>query len=293
MAKENTVSAVIEAQGTEISVLSVPDGDDYLSLTDIARFRNADDPNGVVANWMRNRNTIEYLGLWETLNNPDFKPLEFEGFRVASGENAFTLSPTKWVKSTQAIGMMVKSGRGGGTFAHKDIAFKFAAWISPEFELYIIKDYQRLKQSERHQLALDWSVKRYLTKINYRFHTDAIKAHLIPAALTKAQEGYVYADEADMLNVALFGKTAKAWRAEKPDRKGKNMRDEATIEQLIVLANLEQANSLLIEQGKTQRERIITLRQLAVSQLQRIAASKSVNELNQMNDQLRLPGASE
>jgi len=293
MAKEGAVTGSIQALDIAIAVMSRPEEEDYISLTDIARYRNQDDPNGVVANWMRNRNTIEYLGLWETLNNPDFKPLEFEGFRAASGGNSFTLSPMKWSNTTSAIGILVKSGRyGGGTYAHKDIAFKFAAWISPEFELYVIKDYQRLKQSESHQLALDWSVKRFLTKINYRLHTDSIKEHLTPPELTSAQQRYVYADEADILNVALFGMTAKAWKNAHQDSKG-NMRDEATVEQLIVLSNLENANSILIEQGQPPMERLKLLRKMAVAQLERIVGTKSVAELHRMDEQLRLPEVSE
>ena len=293
MPKEEPIVGTIEAQGMEISVISRKDEDDYISLTDIARYKNPYEPKDVVGNWMRIRSTIEFLGLWEMLNNPNFKGVEFDAFKSASGANSFTLSPQRWIGATGAIGLISKSGRyGGGTYAHKDIAFEFASWISPEFKLYVIKDYQRLKQSETHQQALDWSVKRYLSKINYRFHTDAIQEHLIPPLLTKAQQGKVYADEADLLNVALFGTTAAAWRRANPGKKG-NMRDEATIEQLIVLSNLENANSLLIEQGKSQRDRISLLRDMAVSQINRLASGKSIAELNQMNDQLRLPEASE
>jgi hypothetical protein len=293
MAKDSPVVGVIQAQGMEISVLSRKDEDDYISLTDLARFRNPEFPADVVKNWMRLRSTIEFLGLWEILNNPNFKLVEFDQFKIEAGANAFVLSPTKWIRSTGAIGIISKSGRyGGGTFAHKDIALEFASWLSPEFKLYVIKDYQRLKQSENHQDALDWSVKRYLSKINYRFHTDAVQQYLIPPTLTKAQEGHVYADEADLLNMALFGQTSATWRKEHVGKKG-NMRDEATIEQLIVLANLEQSNSLLIEQGLPQRDRLKVLRTLAISQLQRIAQTKSAGELHQMDDQLRLSEVSE
>ena len=208
----------IKAKGMEIAVLSVGTPDDFISLTDIARYKNPGEPNVVVANWLRNRNTIEYLGLWEQLNNPDFKPLEFEGFMSEAGANAFTLSPMKWVNSTNAIGMLVKSGRGGGTFAHKDIAFKFAAWISAEFELYLVKDYQRLKTDENSRISLDWNVRWILAKVNYRIHTEAIRDYLVPPELTAQQKSFVYADEADLLNTALFGMTAAEWRRANPGK---------------------------------------------------------------------------
>ena len=245
MPKEVSIAGTIEAQGTQIAVLSKSNEDDYISLTDLARHRNPHEPKDVVGNWMRLRSTIEFLGLWEMLNNPNFKGVEFDAFKNESGANAFTLSPQRWIRSTNAIGLISKSGRyGGGTFAHKDIAFEFASWLSPEFKLHVIKDYQRLKQSESHLHALDWNVKRYISKINYRLHTDAVKKHLIPSSLTLAQQGRVYKSEADLLNVALFGQTASSWKKANPGKKG-NMRDEATIEQLIVLSNLENANSLL------------------------------------------------
>ena len=276
------IKSTINAQGTEIAVLSSANTDDFISLTDIARYRNHDEPNVVVGNWLRNRSTIEFLGLWEQLNNPTFKPIEFEGFKNASGANSFTLSPQKWISSTNAIGLISKSGRyGGGTYAHKDIAFEFASWISPEFKLYIIKDYQRLKEDEQHRYTLDWSVKRLLSKANYRIHTDAVKDNLIPADLPKHKEGFIYADEADLLNIALFGKTASQWRTENSGKVGKdeNMRDHATIEQLLVMTNLESANALLIQQNKPQNERLETLRNLAVSQLKQLAGLKSTNQL--------------
>lgn len=227
----------IHANGTEISVISGNSTDDYISLTDLARYRNPDDPAGVVGNWLRNRNTIDYLGLWEEMFNPNFKLLEFEEFRKHAGENAFTLSPQKWIAQTNAIGLTSRSGRGGGTFAHKDIAFEFASWISPEFKLYVIKDYQRLKLEESKRLELGWDTKRELSKINYRIHTDAIKEFLITPELTKQEQNLAYANEADLLNIALFGKTAKQWRLETGNKK-LNMRDFASVEQLIVLVNL-------------------------------------------------------
>lgn len=285
-----TIKETIHANGVEISLLSSPNTDDYISLTDIARYRS-DEPSAVIQNWMRNRDTLEFLGLWEKLNNPDFKPLEFEGFARNAGRNAFTMSPKKWIDATGAIGILTKSGHGGGTYAHTDIAFEFASWVSPEFKLYIIKDYQRLKSDENHQLALEWNVHRLLAKANYKIHTDAIKENLIPEELSPRQMSYVYANEADLLNVALFGQTAAEWRKATGKKKG-NMRDDATIEQLLVLANLESINAMLIEQDIPQSARLQQLRQIAVSQLSTLQANKSVERLNaihQNTQQLQPP----
>ena len=255
----------IEAKGIAIQVYTEDFKNDYISLTDIARYKNSEEPNVVVANWMRNYNTIEYLGIWEQLNNLEFNPLEFEGFLKEAGSNAFTLSPQKWVNMTKAKGIYVKLGRGGGTFAHKDIAFKFASWISAEFELYIIKDYQRLKDDENSRLSLGWNLNREISKINYKIHTDAIKEYLLKD-LTNEQLSYQYASEADMLNVALFNKRAKQWREENPDLKG-NMRDYASLNELLVLVNMESYNAILIGKGMDQKERMIELRKLARTQL--------------------------
>lgn len=255
----------ISAKGFSIDVYTEDFKNDYISLTDIAKYKNKEEPNVVVANWMRNYNTIEYLGIWEQLNNPNFNPLEFEGYLQEAGSNAFTLSPQKWQKTTNAIGLFVKLGRGGGTFAHKDIAFKFASWISAEFELYIIKDYQRLKEDENSKLSLSWNLHREISKINYKIHTDAIKEYLLKD-LTNEQLSFKYASEADMLNVALFNKRAKQWREENPDLKG-NMRDYASLNELLVLANMESYNAILIEKGIEQKERMIELRNLARTQL--------------------------
>lgn len=255
----------IEAKGFSIQLYTEDFKNDYISLTDIARYKNQEEPNVVVANWMRTFNTIEYLGIWEKLNNSEFKPVEFEGFLKEAGRNAFTLSPQKWVTTTNAKGLFVKIGRGGGTFAHKDIAFKFASWISAEFELYIIKDYQRLKEDETSKLSLTWNLHREISKINYKIHTDAIKTYLLND-LTDSQLGFKYASEADMLNVALFDKTAKQWRDENKDLKG-NMRDYASLNELLVLANMESYNAILIEKGLEQKERMIELRKLARNQL--------------------------
>ena len=213
---------------------------------------------------MRNRNTIEYLGIWESLYNPHFNPLEFEGFRKDAGLNAFTMSPQKWVNATNAIGIIAKAGRYGGTYAHKDIAFKFASWISVEFELYIVKEFQRLKEEEQKQIG--WSAKRELSKINYRIHTDSIKRNIIPEEVSPQQANIIYAHEADILNVAMFGMTAKQWREANPDKKG-NIRDYATINELICLSNMENLNAVFIEQGLPQGERLIRLNEIAIQQM--------------------------
>ena len=236
---------------------------DYISLTDIAKFKTTDSFI-VICNWMRNRNTIEYLGIWETLYNPDFKPIEFDRFRTEAGLNAFTMSPQKWIESTNAQGIISKSGRYGGTYAHKDIAFKFAAWISIEFELYFIKEFQRLKEEE--QKLLGWTAKRELAKLNYHIHTDAIKQNLIPAELTAQQISIIYANEADVLNVALFGRTAKQWREANPELNG-NMRDYASINELICLSNMENLNAVFIQEGLEQKDRLIKLNKIAIQQM--------------------------
>ena len=260
------IKDTIHAAGVDIGIYTQDFENEFISLTDIARYKS-DDPTAVIQNWMRNRDAIEFLGLWERLHNPDFKPLEFEGFRKQAGANAFTMSPKKWIEATGAIGIVSKAGRYGGTYAHSDIAMSFATWISPEFQLYIMKDYRRLKTDENSRLSLNWNLNREISKLNYRIHTDAIKENLIPPELTPAQIVYTYANEADMLNVVLFGKTAKQWKDENPTVKG-NMRDAATLNQLLVLANLESYNAILINQEKNQKERMELLRQLAVQQLQ-------------------------
>ncbi len=260
------IKDTIHANGIDIGIYTRDFENEFISLTDIARYKS-DDPTAVIQNWMRNRDVIEFLGLWERLHNQDFKPLEFEGFKKQAGANAFTMSPKKWIEATDAIGIVSKAGRYGGTYAHSDIAMSFATWISPEFQLYIMKDYRRLKTDENSRLSLNWNLNREISKLNYRIHTDAIKDNLIPPELTPAQVAYTYANEADMLNVVLFGKTAKQWKEENPAVKG-NMRDVATLNQLLVLANLESYNAVLINQGKNQKERMELLRQLAVQQLQ-------------------------
>ena len=270
------IKDTIHANGIDISIYTQDFENEFISLTDIARYKS-DDPSA--ENWMRNRDVIEFLGLWERLHNSDFKPLEFEGFRKQAGANAFTMSPKKWIEATNAIGIVSKAGRYGGTHAHSDIAMSFATWISPEFQLYIMKDYRRLNTYENSRLSLNWNLNREISKLNYRIHTDAIKDNLIPPELTPAQVAYTYANEADMLNVVLFGKTAKQWKDENPMEKG-NMRDAASLNQLLVLANLESYNAVLINQGKNQKERMELLRQLAVQQLQTLKTA-SLNNLPQ------------
>jgi len=255
--------AKITVKNTDVVIISINDND-YISLTDIAKYKNATHADDVIKNWMRNRNTIELLGFWETINNPDFKPVEFDGFRKEAGLNSFVLTPKRWIETTNAIGITSKSGRYGGTYAHKDIAFEFASWISIEFKLYVIKEFQRLKEEEQKQLG--WSAKRELAKLNYHIHTDAIKQNLIPQELTPAQTSIIYASEADVLNVALFGITAKQWRDANPDLKG-NMRDYANINQLICLSNMENLNAVFINENMTQTERLVKLNQIAIQQM--------------------------
>jgi len=252
--------------------------EDFISLTDIARNKNAEEPKDVVKNWMRSRTTIEFLGIWEQLNNPNFKGVEFDSFLFDAGSNAFTLSPTKWIEATKAIGIIAKQGKNGGTFAHKDIAFEFASWVSSGFKLYLIKEFQRLKADENDRLKLEWNLQRTLAKVNYRIHTDAIKENLIPKELTTMQIQFVYANEADLLNIALFGVTAKQWRDANPEKEG-NIRDFATIEQLVVLSNLESINSVLIHQGLSQQERLKHLNQTAIKQMKSLVNNISIKKL--------------
>lgn len=268
----------IEAQGHEIAVLAYENQDDFISLTDIARQKNKERTDIVILNWLRNRNTIEFLGVWEQMHNPNFKPIEFDGIRSQAGLNSFVLTPKQWIESTNAIGIVSRAGRYGGTYAHKDIAFEFASWVSPEFKLYIIKDYQRLREEEQYRLSTDWNLRRQLSKTNYRIHTDAIKENLIHNKLTKAQIGITYADEADLLNVALFGSTAKEWKINNPDKEG-NMRDYATIEELIVMANLESANAQFIAENISQTERLKKLNQMARFQLKSLLNNSSLKKL--------------
>ena len=251
--------------------------EDYISLTDIAKYKDTKEANEIIRNWLRNRNTIEFLGIWEKIYNDDFKPVEFDWFRKKAGLNSFTMSTKQWVESTGAIGLFSKSGRYGGTYAHKDIAFEFASWISVEFKIYLIKEFQRLKEDEQDQLG--WDIKRNLTKINYRIHTDAIKENLIPKQLQPVQISFVYASEADILNVALFGMTAKQWQESNKNLKG-NIRDYADVYQLVCLANLESLNAHFITENIMQSIRIEKLNQLAIKQMKILLKDKSIKKLN-------------
>lgn len=266
----------ITVQNTLVTLNSI-NNQDYISLTDIARVRNSDEPKDVVKNWLRNRSTIEYLGLWEKINNPQFKGVEFDSFMMHAGSNSFTLSPTKWIETTGAIGLKSTAGRNGGTFAHKDIAFEFASWVSPEFKLFLLKEFQRLKEEESARLELGWDLKRSLARINYRIHTDAIKENIIPQSIT-GNAGLIYASEADVLNVALFGITAKEWRENNQKLDG-NIRDYASVEQLVVLSNLESLNAVLIRQGLPQYERLKTLNEVAITQISSLAQNNAVKKL--------------
>jgi len=271
MAKNKT----IKIESFEIVLYSQNNGD-FISLTDMARYRDAERTNYIIQNWLRTRNAIEFCGLWEQLHNKTFKRIEFDAFRNEAGSNSFTLTPQKWIDTTNAIGIVSKSGRYGGTFAHRDIAFEFASWISPEFKLYLITEFQRLKDDENDRLKLDWNLQRTLAKVNYHIHTDAIKENLIPPELTKQQVNFVYANEADMLNVALFGKTAQEWRSEYPEVEG-NIRDHATIEQLVVLSNMESINAVLIHQQLPQSERLVQLNRIAISQMKSLTENRNLN----------------
>jgi len=267
----------IYVKGSEITIISFSD-DDYICITDIARYKNPEGSDDVIRNWLRNRNTIEFLGIWEQLNNPGFKPVEFDGFKKLAGLNSFTLSPKQWIEKTGAIGIISKSGRYGGTYAHKDIAFEFASWVSVEFKLYLIKEFQRLKEDENSRLKLGWNLQRTISKINYRIHTDAISENLIPNELTGNQMKQIYANEADILNMALFGMTAKEWREANHKDKG-NIRDYATLEQLVVLSNLESINSVLIHQRIEQSDRLVQLNRIAISQMKSLISNRSLKKL--------------
>ena len=265
----------IVVKGTEVTIVSKNE-QDYISLTDMVKSFGG---GSIIENWLRNKDTIDFLGIWEQLYNPDFNSLEFEGIKNQAGYNRFTLSAKKWIEKTKAIGLIAKTGRYGGTFAHKDIAFEFGSWLSAEFKLYLIKEFQRLKEEESRAKSIQWDLQRTLSKINYKIHTDAIKETLIPNELTEQQKKWVYADEADLLNVALFGKTAKEWREQNPDKKG-NMRDFATIEQLVVLTNLESINAVLIRKEIPQKERLINLHEIAKTQIKSLIGNQNIKKLD-------------
>lgn len=268
--KKKPTDARITVRGTDIAVIQRGD-EDYLSLTDIAKSRNPDHPDDLIRSWLRNRNTLELLGIWEQLHNASFNPVEFDGIKKQAGLNSFTLTPKQWIEKTAAIGIESRAGRYGGTYAHTDVAFEFASWVSVEFKLYLIKEFQRLKEDENRRLSLAWNLNRTLAKINYRLHTDAIQAHLIPAEVTPKQASITYANEADLLNVALFGQTAREWRDANPDKEG-NMRDHATLEQLLVLANIENMNAEFIHMELPQGERLKRLNAIAIRQMQTLTA---------------------
>jgi len=271
MAKNKTITV----KGTEITIIQFNQSE-YISLTDMVKGFGDDT---MIYSWMRNRNTLEFIGIWEEMNNPGFKGNEFVTFKTQAGLNSFNLTPRKWIEATNAIGIISKAGRyGGGTFAHKDIAFEFGSWLSPEFKLYLIREFQRLKEDENNRLKLDWNLQRTLAKVNYQIHTDAIKEKLIPKELTKIQINFVYANEADILNVALFGITAKQWRDENPKAEG-NIRDAASLEQLVVLSNMESINAVLIRQGLSQSERVVQLNKIAITQMKSLLGSKQLDKL--------------
>jgi len=273
MTKEN--KRIIIVKGTEIAVIQQYN-DDYISLTDMVKGFGDDT---MIYSWMRNRNTVEFLGIWEEIHNPEFKGNEFVTFKMQAGLNNFNLTPRKWIEATHAIGIISRAGRyGGGTFAHKDLAFEFGSWLSAEFKLYLIKEFQRLKEEENKRLSLDWNLQRALAKINYRIHTDAVKDNLIPAMVTKAQINMIYANEADVLNMALFGKTAAEWRQQNPGIQG-NIRDYASLEQLVVLSNLESLNAVMIHQQLPQGERLVQLNQVAISQMKSLTQNIQIKKL--------------
>lgn len=269
----------INVKGKDVAIYTV-DQNDYICITDIARYKDSERTDYIILNWLRNRNTIEFLGIWEMLNNPNFKPIEFDGFRKQAGLNSFVLTAKQWIEKTSAVGLVSKSGRYGGTYAHKDIAFEFASWVSVEFKLYLIKEFQRLKEDEQKQLG--WDIKRNLAKINYRIHTDAIKENLIPSELTPSQINFIYASEADILNMALFGMTAKEWRDKNPDSKG-NIRDYANAAQLVCLSNMENLNALFIKEGLPQADRLQKLNHIAISQMRLLTENQTVKDLEDRN----------
>ena len=268
-------------RGTEVGIQWNMERDDYISLTDIAKVKDSDNPRYIIQNWMRNRNTIEFLGVWESLYNPNFNRVEFDAFRSQAGLNSFVMTPQKWIDATAAIGIVSKAGRYGGTYAHKEIAFEFASWISVEFKLYLVKEFERLKTEEMRRFG--WDIKRNLAKINYRIHTDAIKENLIPPELSAKQISLVYASEADVLNMALFGMTAKEWRDSHPELKG-NIRDYANVSQLVCLANLENLNAVFISEGMPQAERLARLNAIAISQMQVLTQDHRIEILEDRTD---------
>lgn len=282
MSKE-IVKSEIKVNESKISIIRIGTKE-YISLTDLARYADEDDPRYPIQNWMRNKDVIAYLGLWEKLNNEDFKGVEFDAFKNEAGSNKFKISPQKWIKETNAIGIISKSGNNGGTYAVSDIALEFASWLSPEFKLYVIQEFERLKKNEAYQHKLDWSANRMLAKTNYHIHTDSIKENIVPK-LTEKQKQYIYAEEADVLNVALFGMTAKEWREENPNLKG-NIRDYTDLKHSLILCNLENTNAELINDNIPQKERLVKLNNSAIRQMKILENDKSIKELETLNKNL-------
>ncbi len=276
MAKEK--KSTINVQGLPVSIIGQA-YDDYISITDIARYRDAERSDYILQNWMRNRSTIEFIGLWEQLKNPGFNSIEFDGIKNMAGSNSFSLTPKRWIEATNAIGIVSKTGRYGGTYAHRDIAFEFASWISAEFKMYLIVEFQRLKEDENQRLSLEWNLHRTLAKVNYRIHTDSIKENIIPPDITREQQQIIYASEADVLNMAMFGKTAQQWHKENQGKEG-NIRDYSNIEQLLVLANLESMNAEFIRMGLRQSERLIKLNTIAIQQIKSLAGIQNIQKLS-------------
>ena len=277
------VKSEIKVNDSKISIIRIGNKE-YISLTDLARYADEDDPRYPIQNWMRNKDVIAYLGLWEKLNNEDFKGVEFDAFKNEAGSNKFKISPQKWIKETNAIGIISKSGNNGGTYAVSDIALEFASWLSPEFKLYVIQEFERLKKNEAYQYNLDWSANRMLAKTNYHIHTDSIKENIVPK-LNEKQKQYIYAEEADVLNVALFGMTAKEWREENPNLKG-NIRDYTDLKHLLILCNLENTNAELINDNIPQKERLVKLNNSAIRQMKILENDKSIKELETLNKNL-------
>jgi hypothetical protein len=277
-----TNNKTLNVKGTDV-VLFRNNETDYISLTDMARYRDPDRSDYLIQNWMRTGATIEYLGLWERFNNPDFNSIEFDGIKNLTGSNSFSMTPKRWANDLGGIGIIAKTGRYGGTYAHRDIAFEFATWLSAEFKFYLVLEFERLKSAEQKRLSAEWNLSRTLAKVNYHIHTDAIKEHIIPQIVSVKQKSFTYANEADLLNVALFGKTATEWRAENPDSKG-NIRDEATLEQLVVLSNLESINALLIRDGLPQSQRLAQLNITAIAQLKSLLTHSAIKQLKEKNE---------
>ncbi len=277
------VKSEIKVNDSKISIIRIGNKE-YISLTDLARYADEDDPRYPIQNWMRNKDVIAYLGLWEKLNNEDFKGVEFDAFKNEAGSNKFKISPQKWIKETNAIGIISKSGNNGGTYAVSDIALEFASWLSPEFKLYVIQEFERLKKNEAYQYNLDWSANRMLAKTNYHIHTDSIKENIVPK-LNEKQKQYIYAEEADVLNVALFGMTAKEWRGKYPNLKG-NIRDYTDLKHLLILCNLENTNAELINDNIPQKERLVKLNDSAIRQMKILENDKSIKELETLNKNL-------